>query len=147
MLATALPDPDRHAAFYAGVVPKRALAWLVDAALTALLTAAIVLLTVFVGLFFLIPLYLVVNFAYRAAALSAWSATPGMALFGLELRAADGGRLSPALAILHTGTFLVTAAFVLPHLASMALMLTTPRGQGIPDFALGTAAINRPGRA
>ncbi len=146
MFSTALPDPDRHAAFYAGVPTKRAMAWVVDAVLTAFLAFVVVLMTALIGLFVLLPLYLVINFAYRAITLSAWSATPGMALMGIELRAVDGGRFSPLDAVLHTGAFLVTAAFILPHLASMVLMLTTPRGQGLPDLLLGTAAINRPGR-
>lgn len=144
MFASALPDPDRHAAFYAGVPAKRAMAWLVDTALAFLLTAIVVVLTFFVGLFVLIPLYLAISFALRTASLAAWSATPGMALLGIELRAADGRRLSPLLAALHTGAFLLCAAFILPQLASMFLMLTAPRGQGLPDILLGTAAINRP---
>ena len=144
---TALPDPDRHAAFYRGTASRRLAAWVADTLVTGLLTVLIVPFTAFTALFFLPLLYLAVNGAYRWATLAAWSATPGMALAGIELRAGDGGRLSGAMAFAHTAGFMLSWAFVLPQVASVALMAISARGQGLTDMLLGTAAIRRPGAA
>jgi len=143
---TALPDPDRHAAFYRGVTAKRALAWVVDAILTGIVTALIVPFTAFTALFFLPLLYLAVNLFYRVATLAGGSANPGMRLCGIEFRAGDGGRLDGATAAAHTLITMVVWAFLLPQVVSAVLMLAGPRGQGIADLVLGTAAINRPAR-
>ncbi len=57
-----LPDPDLQAEFYADVPLKRALAWIVDMILIALLTTVIVPFTAFTALFFLPVLFLMVSF-------------------------------------------------------------------------------------
>ncbi|HMO73529.1 MAG TPA: RDD family protein [Paracoccaceae bacterium] len=142
---TALPDPIRHAAFYRGTATRRAAAWVVDTVATAVLTALIVPFTAFTALFFLPFLYALVNAAYRWSTLSGLSATPGMWLAGGELREADGRQLSSGTAFLHTAGYVLSWAFVLPQVASMALMATSQRGQGLSDLVLGTAAIRRPG--
>ena len=142
----ALPDPDRHAAFYRNVAVKRGVAWAIDAITTAAITALIVPLTVFTALLFLPLLFFVVNLVYRAAFLANASATPGMWLTGIEFRRLDGTRLDTGTAIAHTMGTMVTWAFLLPQVASVLLMLLGPRGQGLSDLVLGTAAINRPAR-
>lgn len=146
-LASPLPDPERHAAFYAGVPARRAWAFGIDLVATALLTALIVPFTAFVALFFLPLVWLVVGFLYRWVTLARGSATPGMWLMAIEFRAADGGRLDGATAFLHTLGFTMSWAFVLPQLGSMALMAVHPRGQGLTDLVLGTVAIRRAARA
>lgn len=142
---TALPDPIRHADFYRGTAKRRLVAWVADTVTTGVLTALIVPFTAFTALLFLPLLYAVVNAAYRYATLAAFSATPGMALAGIELREADGGRLRGVTALLHTAGYIVSWVFVLPQVASAALMATSPRGRGLTDLVLGTAAIRRAG--
>lgn len=142
----ALPDPDRHADFYRGVTVKRGLAWVIDAIATTAITALIVPFTAFTALFFLPFLFLAVNFVYRAASLANTSGTPGMWLTGIEFRRMDGDRLDTGTAIAHTMGTMVTWAFLLPQIASVLLMLFGPRGQGLSDLVLGTAAIKRPAR-
>jgi len=66
-----------------------------------------------------------------------------MRFMGIELRSARGDRLGALEAGLHTGLHLACMAFVLPQIASIAAMLLTPRGQGLPDLALATTALNR----
>ncbi len=144
--ATGLPDPLTHPEFYRDVAFKRALAWLIDSLLISLLVAVIVVLTLGIGLFFFWFLYLGVGFAYRVASISAHSATPGMWLMAIELREADGARLAPATALLHTLGYTFSVAFVMPQVLSVVLMVLTPRGQGLSDLFLGTAMINRPAR-
>lgn len=138
-----LPDPVRHAEFYADVPMKRGLAWLVDTVLIAILVALIVPFTAFVALFFLPLLYLAVSFCYRWVALARSSATPGMRLMAIRLRNGQGQPLNGGEAFLHTLGYTVSVAFVIPQIISVALMLLGSRGQGLSDHVLGTVAINR----
>ena len=142
MNASALPDPEFNADFYAGVPAKRALAWIVDTILTMILTAVIVPFTAFTALFFLPFLYLVVNFFYRWISLAGSSATPGMRLMAIEFRRADGQKFDAATALLHTLGFLLSFAMMLPQVLSAVLMLVGDRRQGLTDLVLGTVAIN-----
>ena len=137
-----LPDPAFEPAFYQGVLMKRALAWAVDVALLGLMTLVLGTITL-VGLFFLPLIYLVLSFLYRTALLQG-GGTLGMRLFGIEIRAASGHRLSGGEAALHTLAYLASMGFVLPMILSWGAMVTTARGQGLPDLLLGSAAINRP---
>lgn len=146
MFNNALPDPEYQSEFYEGVAFKRAMAWIVDSILTLLLTAIIVPFTAFTALFFLPVLFLVVNTLYRWVTLSSKSATLGMRLVAIEFRGADGRGFDAGTALLHTLGYLVSMAFVLPQLLSIAMMLLSPRGQGLTDTVLGTVAINKTAR-
>ena len=140
------PDPERHAAFYDGVLSKRFLAWMLDLVLIVLLTALVVPFTAFTALFFLPALFLVIGFLYRWITLSGRSATWGMRLLSIEFMDRQGRRFDGATALLHTLGYSVSMAFVLPQVASVVLMLTSARGQGLSDLVLGTIAINTPAR-
>jgi len=129
-----------------GVPFKRGMAWIVDTILTLILTAIIVPFTAFTALFFLPVLFGVVNLLYRWVSLTAGSATPGMRLAAIELRRADGRQLDGGTAFVHTLGYAISAAFVLPQLLSIAMMLLSPRGQGLTDTVLGTVAINKSAR-
>lgn len=141
---SALPDPYAHADFYDGVVMKRAFAWIIDALLIGALTAVVVVLTAFTGLFILPALFMTLGFVYRWIALSRKSATPGMRLVGILFLTRDGERFDPATAFLHTLGYTVSMSFVIPQIISVASMMLSPRGQGLTDHILGTVAINRP---
>ena len=97
-----LPAPDTHPEFYADTVTKRAVAWVIDVILISLLTGVAVVLTAFIGAFFLPLLYAVVSFLYRWWSLASGSATPGMRLTSIELRTREGLRFDGATAFLHT---------------------------------------------
>jgi uncharacterized RDD family membrane protein YckC len=146
MFASALPDPEYQSEFYQGVPFKRGMAWIVDTILTLILTAIIVPFTAFTALFFLPVLFLVVNTLYRWVSMSRSSATPGMRLAAIEFRRADGRVFDSGTALLHTLGYVVSMAFVLPQLLSIAMMLLSPRGQGLTDTVLGCVAINRTAR-
>lgn len=143
---TTLPDPDRQAEFYADVPIKRALAWVVDAIVIAIITMIVVPFTLFLSLFFLPALYLTISFLYRTISLARHSATPGMRLMAIEFRDRTGARFDLGTAFLHTLGYTLTISTLLPQLLSMGLMLTTARGQGLSDLVLGTVAINKPAR-
>ncbi|MEM7709704.1 MAG: RDD family protein [Pseudomonadota bacterium] len=142
---TALPDPHHEAEFYSGVALKRGLAWVVDVSAITALTVVAGILTLTVALFFWPLVFLGIGLLYRIGSLVRSSATPGMRLMGIELRDHDGERLDGMQAGLHVLGYYASMTFVLPQLATIAAILTTPRRQGLTDFVLGTAAINRPG--
>ena len=139
---SALPDPDSQSGFYSGVTTKRAVAWVVDTVVTGLITALIVLLTVFVGLFFLPVLYLTVDFLYRWITISGRSATLGMRLAGVEFRRADGARFDALSALVHTLGYLVSVSLVVPQIISVVMMVGGRGGKGLSDTVMGSAAIN-----
>jgi len=138
-----LPDPVRDAEFYADTTLKRAFAWVVDVILIALLSVLLTPLTLFTSIFFFPLFYLCVGFAYRAATIARLSGTPGMRLMSIELRDADGHRLDPVQAVLHTAGYTASVVIFPLQLMSAALMIGTARGQGLTDLVLGSAAINR----
>jgi len=139
---SALPDPALEPAFYEGVLVKRALAWVVDVVLLAVLTVVLATLTL-VGLFFMPLIYMVLSFLYRTALLQG-GGTLGMRLFGIEIRGPSGHRLRGGEAAIHTLIYLVSMSFVLPMILSWGAMVSTARGQGLPDLVVGSTAINRP---
>lgn len=139
-----LPDPDHQGEFYDGVTLRRFLAWLVDLVLVGALVMVILPFTAFAGLFFLPLLFLVVDFTYRWVTISRGSASWGMWLCGIELREGSGQRLRPTIAFLHTFGYMLTAGAVVTQILSVGLMLTTARGQSLPDLVLSTAMIRRP---
>lgn len=137
-----LPDPDTQAEFYADVPVKRAIAWVIDVLLVFAMALLISLLTVGIGFFIFGFLLLAIGFVYRTVSLANRSATLGMRLVSIELRTARGERFDLATAALHTLGYQLSMAFVLAQIASIVLMLTSPRAQGLTDHVLGTAAVN-----
>ncbi|SDY01521.1 RDD family protein [Citreimonas salinaria] len=141
--SSALPDPVAQPEFYDGVAVKRGIAWAIDVTVIALMVVPAVVLTAFVGLFFLPFLYAAISFVYRVLTIAGGSATWGMRLMAIELRDTAGRRLDLGQAFLHTLGYTVSWAFAPLQLISVILMLATERGQGLSDHVMGTAALNR----
>ena len=139
----ALPDPDRHAEFYAGVAFKRAIAWIVDTLFVTAIVFLVTLVTAFTALFILPLVWLAVGFLYRWVTISGNSATWGMRLMSIEFLDRYGKRFDAATAFAHTLGYSLSMAFVIPQLVSVALMVMSRRGQGLTDMVLGSVAINR----
>lgn len=144
--ADALPDPDRHAAFYDGTATKRGLAWLVDTVVIMGLCLLILPFTAFAALFFWPLFYVVVGFVYRWVTLSGGSATLGMRLASIRFLKRDGQPFDAGSAFLHTMLYSLCISSVVPQLISIGAMLTTPRGQSLPDLVLGSVCVNRAAR-
>lgn len=146
--APGLPHPDHDAQFYVGVPARRAAAFAVDVvAIAVLATAATVVSGIAtLGAAFLLagPATLTLAFLYRAMSLGRWSATPGMALLGIELRRFDGARFGALEATVHTALFFLAFLTVVPQIISVAMMAFGPRGRGLHDLPIGAVAINRP---
>jgi uncharacterized RDD family membrane protein YckC len=138
-----LPDANRQPEFYDGVPTKRLIAWIIDSILILILTLAVLPFTLFLGIFFFIPFYFALGFAYRTVTLARYSSTLGMAFLAMEIRHVDGTRLSLQTAALHTLGYSISMVFPVIQLASIVLMLTSSQGQGLSDQLLGTAALNR----
>ncbi|MEJ6398077.1 RDD family protein [Yoonia sp. 208BN28-4] len=142
-MTSALPDPDQRPEFYAGVAPKRAMAWVIDMILSAIIAAIVVPFTFFIAIFFFPFLMLTVNLVLRWVTLAIWGATPGMCLMALEMRNSDGAHPDAMTAFLHaSGSTVVFSIFPL-HLVSMGLILVDDRRQGLVDKALQTVIHNR----
>lgn len=146
----ALPDPANRPEFYDGVVIKRLIAWALDLALLLVLATAVFLLTVIpavltvFGIFLLPAIIMMLGFIYRWVTLSRGSATLGMRMMAIEIREADGSRLRNSTALYHTIGYYMSMGMCVVQLASIVMMLSSSRKQGLTDMVLDTAAINRP---
>ncbi|WP_238991828.1 RDD family protein [Gemmobacter caeruleus] len=139
-----LPDPETQPEFYAGTATKRAMAWVIDVIILGALTALASVLTLGVGLFFLPVVYVTLSFLYRVVTLAGGSATLGMRVMNIGFLTRNGDRFDLAHALLHTIGYTLSIGTLLVQLLSIALMLTSARGQGLTDHVLGTVVINRP---
>lgn len=144
----ALPHPTLDAQFYQGVPGRRLAAFAIDAVASLVLgmaaAAAFGVVTLGIGFLAFVPAVGLAGFLYRWLSIAQWSATPGMLAAGIELRRCDGARFTSMDALIHTALFTATTLFVLPQMASVAAMATSPIGRGLHDMALGSTAINRP---
>lgn len=144
----ALPHPTLDPQFYRGVPARRLFAFAVDMAASLALGVAAAavfgIATLGIGFLAFAPAIAFAAFLYRWLSIARWSATPGMLAAGIELRRYDGARFTSADALLHTGLFSVMTLAVLPQMASVAVMATSPIGRGLHDMVLGSTAINRP---
>lgn len=137
------PDPIRAPQFYASVPSKRLIAWIIDTAITVLLTLLFIPFTAFIGLFFFPVLVMLIGFAYRTLTIASASGTWGMRMMSIELRTAQGERFDFTQALLHTLGYSASIAFPLVQIVSMVMMAGSARGQGLTDMALGSVMINR----
>lgn len=143
-----LPNPQTEARFYDGVLTRRLVAFLIDVAISTVLGVGATLVfgvaTLGVGFLLALPVMAAVDFLYRWATISRWSATPGMAALGVELRRYDGERFGQVEALIHTGLFYVLMASAILQLVSVAMMLSAPVKRGLHDLIMGSTMINRP---
>ena len=105
-----LPDPHSQPEFYEDVVSKRLIAWFIDVALIATVTAILTVFSLFTALCFLPFLYATVGFLYRWVGLTRHSATIGMRVMSLEFRKSDGEDFDGATSFLHTAGYYVSVA-------------------------------------
>jgi uncharacterized RDD family membrane protein YckC len=138
-----LPDPDRHAEFYAGTVTKRAFAWLIDSLIILAICLFILPFTIFTALFFWPVFYITIGFFYRWATMSGGSATWGMRMMAVGFLDRNGRRFDAGTAFVHCAIYSLCLLSFVPQLLSIGSMLMTERGQSLPDLVLGAVCINR----
>jgi len=146
-----VPDPHRDSQFYDGVVLRRFVAFWIDLVVMCVLWVLVAV----VGLVFTVmsagigaPLaflaFAATSVLYRFVLLRERSATVGMIVTGLEVRAADGARVDPATAFWHTALYHLTGMLTPLLVIGWVLMLTSPYRRAMHDLFLGTVVINRP---
>lgn len=141
MTSHPFPPAEPEIDCYVGVNSKRLVAFFIDTVAIFLLILLCLLLTFFIGLFFLPVIGLTASFAYRAYYLAKHSATPGMRLLGMQIRYENGQMLDGKGAALHTGGFLISCALPILQLISIVLMLLDEKNRGLTDHILGTCAV------
>ena len=137
-----LPDPDTQPEFYDDTPTKRVVAWLIDTALVFGLWIVLTVVTLGIAVW-LLPFFAVVDFFYRMVTIARGSATWGMRVMSIELRDRRGEPLDGGQAFLHTAGYMASIVTFPVQLVSMAMMVMTPRRQGLTDYVMGTAAVNR----
>jgi len=144
-----LPDPSTAPELFAGLLTRRASAYIIDVILMSVLVLAISLVGTILGFFtfglawvsliFAIPAAIVI---YYAATLgSARRATVGMQMMDIVLTPTRGQPLDGWMAILHALVFWITIWICWP--VTLLFALFTPRRQMIHDFIMGTLMVRR----
>ncbi|MGE0232994.1 MAG: RDD family protein [Flavobacteriaceae bacterium] len=133
-----------------GVLSRRTLAFLVDAAI--IIAIMIVLSVIFFALGLMtfglaMPLlalvYPISGLGYTALTLGGRnSATVGMRMMGLEMRTTYGAPIYPLLAVAHALVFYFSIAFLTPFVLLVALF--NRRKRLLQDLICGTVVINKP---
>lgn len=141
-------DPLARPELYDGVLSRRLLAFVADAVLVGVITLFVFVVNFFFGIltlglsWLLYPvLFPLVALGYNALTLGGQaSATPGMRLFGLEMRVWDGQRLYPLLAALHAVLFWVSVSLLTPLVLLVGLF--NDRRRLLHDIVLGTVLVD-----
>src|SRR3546814_5448602 len=132
------PAPSAAPGLYTSVVLRRSVDYLVDVVIIAVLSVALGFVLSLIGLLsfgLLSPLAVLVMalwpLAYHSSFVATRGATPGLALFSLELRDWDGGPVEPLQAVLVVLLFYVPVSPT--ALLGPVVVLLTERGRGLPD--------------
>lgn len=139
-----LPDPQTDPQFYVGVPARRLVAWAVDVAIAAMLTAVFVILTFGLGFFVMGLAFVAIDFTHRIIFISSRSGTIGMRLLGIELRGDDGRRFDMTRALGHTILYYIAGLSVIAQIISVIMMSGSSLGRGLHDIPLGSTMINSP---
>ncbi|WP_181701878.1 RDD family protein [Chthonobacter albigriseus] len=142
-------DPLTDGRLYDGVRTRRAIGFLLDAVVLAILTLLASVLIFFLGIFtlglgwLLYPLlWPVLALIYCAFTMGGPnSATPGMRAMGLEVRQLDGQKLTPVIAAIHSVLFYASVSILTPFVLVVALI--SDRKRLLHDLVLGTVVVNR----
>lgn len=141
-------DPDTQPELFAGVLPKRIVAFFVDAVfiVALMIPAALVVfvlgvITLGIGWLLFPVLFLLVALGYVGLTLGGpTSATPGMRMTGVEMRTWSGAPMFALLAIIHALLFWFSVSLLTPLILLVALF--TSRRQLLHDLLLGTVVVN-----
>lgn len=141
-------DPQAHPELFDGILSKRIIAFIIDAILIValMIPAALIILilgVVTLGLaWFLFPaLFAIVALGYLALTLGGpASATIGMRATGVEMRAWNGRKMFPLLAVMHGLIFWFSVGLLTPLILLVGLF--TERKQLLHDLLVGVVALN-----
>ena len=135
-------------ALFAGVLPRRAVAHIIDWAIVGAIIGVIFVCGLFVGLVTLglaWPLVIaaigLVGFAYPGVTIGGpWAATIGMRLMGIEVRSLSGRRPDYVQAAIMMALYFVTV----PPTSGLVLIVTflNDRSRTLHDILSGVVAVN-----
>ena len=149
-------DPDRNPEYFDGVLPRRVIAFFIDA---LIIIGPIVLLAFFIFVFGLItlgigwllfwllsPIFVIWAILYAGITLgSPQSATIGMRAMDLEMRIWNGSKMYFLLGAVHLIFFWVLTTTLTPFVLLVALL--NARRRLLHDFLTGTMLVNNERRA
>ena len=142
------PAPSAAPWLYSGLVLRRVIAYLVDVLVIAVLGLGLGFALWLLGALtfgLLSPLAVVVMtlwpLAYHSFFIATRGATPGMSLFGLELRDWSGGPVEPLQAILLVLLFYVTIS--LTAWLVLIVVVFNERGRALHDILASTVMVRR----
>jgi uncharacterized RDD family membrane protein YckC len=149
-------DPDKNPELFEGVLPRRIVAFLIDA---VLIVGPIILLSFFIFIFGLVtfglgwllfwilsPVFVIWAIAYVGVTLgSPRSATIGMRMLDLELHTWYGGKMYFLLGAVHAIFFWISVSFLTPLILLVALV--NRQHKLLHDFLTGTVMVNNSVRA
>lgn len=142
------PSPSQAPYLYGGTVLRRSLGYLVDVCVIAVLGLCLGFALSIVGLLsfgLLSPLAIIVMalwpLAYHSFFIARAGATPGMRLFGVELRDWSGRPVEPFQAILVVLLFYVSVS--LTAWLVLIVVLLNDRGRALHDILASTLVVRR----
>jgi uncharacterized RDD family membrane protein YckC len=145
------PTPSAAPDFYRGLIVRRSLAYLVDVVIIAVLGLCLGFALSVLGLLsfgLLTPLSVVVMalwpLAYHIFFIATRGATPGMGLFGLELRDWSGAAVVPLQAVLVVLLFYVTVS--LTAWLVLVVVLFNDRSRALHDILASTVMVRQQAR-
>jgi uncharacterized RDD family membrane protein YckC len=142
-------DPVTEAQVFQGVIGKRCVAFIVDAIIIVVLTAAAYIVVALLGIITLGLAWLLFGLVFPAVGLGynaltiggPNSATIGQRLMGLEVRMWFGGKVTPLIAAFHALLFWFSLVVFCPI---VLWAFFDPRKRCLHDILAGVVAINRP---
>jgi uncharacterized RDD family membrane protein YckC len=143
-------DETIHPGLFLEILPKRLLAFIIDAIIIivamvpALLAVAVLgILTLGLGWVLFPFVFAIVALGYLALTLGGpESATIGMRVAGIEMRTLGGEKMYPLLAVLQGLVFWVLVSLLTPLILIVGLM--SNRNRLLHDMLLGTIMLNSP---
>jgi uncharacterized RDD family membrane protein YckC len=141
-------DETVHPELFDDILPKRLLAFAIDAIIVIIATVPAFLAVAILGVltlglgWLLFPfVFAIVALGYLALTLgSSESATIGMRMAGVEMRTLGGDKMYPLLAVLEGLTFWILVGFLTPLVLIVGLM--SARRRLLHDMLLGTILLN-----
>lgn len=141
-------DPQVHPELFEEILPRRILAFAVDAVIVIVACVPAFLAVVILGVltfglgWLLFPfVFAIVGLGYLALTLGgSESATIGMRAAGLEMRTLGGDKMYPLLAVLHGLVFWVLVGLLTPLILIVGLL--SNRSRLLHDMLLGVVLLN-----
>jgi uncharacterized RDD family membrane protein YckC len=145
------PSPSSAPQLYAGTILRRSIAYLIDVVIIAVLGLCLGFALSIVGILsfgLLTPLAVVLMalwpLLYHSFFIARSGATPGMRLFGLQVRDWSGRAIEPLQAVLVVLLFYVTVS--LTAWLVLIVVLLNDRGRALHDILANTLVVRDPGR-